>query len=230
MSHAFAAFPGTRAHLAELVRGLSVDHAALQRPLRRCDLAACGGTCCHDGVYLSPEEAGVLRELPSEDLGELAALGWERPERWVVYGKWRDVASGPKTATRPAPMRRIVADFPRHFPETRCVFLLGDARCALQVLAGRRGWHPWHLKPLTCTLHPLSIVSGPDRRPRLTLHDEGSDPQRFDDYDGFVPRTHCGRTVEGGDPAWRVLREELEAIGEIGGRDLVGEIEAWSPP
>lgn len=230
MSHAFAAFPETREDLADLVREMSLDHEALLRPLRRCDLAVCGGTCCHDGVYLSSEEARVLRELPDAERKEMGNLGWEEPDRIVVYGKWRDITSGPKTATRPAPMREIAVDYPAHFPETRCVFLLRDSRCALQVLAGRRGWHPWHLKPLTCTLHPLAIVSGPDRKPRLTLHDEESDPQRFDDYDGFACRTHCGRTVEGGEPAWRVLREELAALGEIGGRDLSGEMEAATTP
>jgi hypothetical protein len=32
---------------------------------------------------------------------------------------------------------------------------------------------------------------------------------------------------ERGEPAWRVLRPELEMLGEIGGRDFVAEISAY---
>ncbi len=224
MSHAIAAFPETREFLAETVRGMTLDGKALQRPLRRCDLNSCGGTCCHDGVYLSSEEARVIRALSDSASTELKAIGAELPKQTVVYGKWRDVAAGPKTAVKVAPMRGKVPDYPDHFPETNCVFLLPDARCSLQVLATNRGLHPWHYKPATCWLHPLSVVSGPDYKPRLTLFSAKTDPQRFDNYDGFVSRTHCGQTCEGGEPAWRVLHQELETLGQIGDRDLIGEL------
>mgnify|MGYP003641018665 CR=1 FL=1 len=225
MSHAIAAFPETRGLLAETVSGMSLDYEALQRPLKRCDLAACGGTCCHDGVYLSSEEAGVIREVSGTASAELKEIGLDLPEQTVVYGKWRDVTSGPKTATRKVDMHQKVSDYPAHFEDTNCVFLLPDARCGLQVLAMDRGLHPWHYKPMTCWLHPLSITAGQNHKPVLTLYSDQSDPQRYDDYDGFVCRTHCGRTCEGGEPAWRVLEMELRALGEIGGRDIVAEIE-----
>lgn len=121
-------------------------------------------------------------------------------------------------------MKEKVADYPEHFPNTNCVFLLDDARCALQSLAVEEGKHPWHYKPLTCWLHPLSISSGPKHKPMLTLYSEENDPQRYPDYDGFVCRTQCGRTCSGGEPAWQVLRWEIETLGEIGGRDLIAEI------
>lgn len=226
MSHAIAAFPESRETLADTVSGMSLDIAALSRPLRRCNLTACGGTCCHDGVYLSSEEARVVRNLAGERRGELEALGAELPEQVVVYGKWRDAASGPKTATKPSLMRAKVGDYPEHFPETSCVFLLDDARCALQVMATKEDKHPWTYKPLTCWLHPLSITSGPNHKPLLTLYSVVTDPQRYPDYDGFVCRTHCGRSQEAGELAWQVLRWEIETLGEIGGRDLIAEIEA----
>ena len=224
MSHAIAAFPETREFLGDTVREMSIDVEALQRPLRRCDLGKCGGTCCHDGVYLSSEEARVLREFSKEAAEDLAQVGADLPEQTVVYGTWRDITSGPKTATRSAPMKEMAESYPDHFPETRCVFLLPDSRCSLQVLAMERGLHPWHYKPLTCWLHPLSITAGSDRKPRLTLYSEKTDPQRFDDYDGFVCRTHCGRTEPEGEPAWKVLEWELNTLGEVAGRDLVAEI------
>ncbi len=226
MTHAIAGFPQSRENLADMVREMSLDVEALSRPLRRCELSRCRGTCCHDGVYLSSEEARVVRDCSSEVGEALSREGLALPKQTVVYGKWRDVTSGPKTATRPAPERAAISDYPPHFPKTSCVFLLPDARCGLQVWAQDQGLHPWHFKPLTCWLHPLSIIAGSDHKPRLTLYSEATDPQRYEDYDGFACRTHCGRAEEGGEPAWRVLREELETLGEMAGRDLAAEIQS----
>lgn len=224
MDRAITAYPETLAWLGATVSSMEVDSEALQRPLRRCDLAVCRGTCCHDGVYLGPEEAEVLREVVSEARSELEAMGLELPPQPVVYGSWRGTISGPKTAVRAEPKHGLVEGYPTHFPETACVFLLADARCALQSLAMDRGLPPWFYKPLTCWMHPLALDGVEEDRPVLTLHDEANDPQRFPDYDGFASRTHCGRTCAGGDPAWRVLEEELGFLGKLGSRDLVGEL------
>lgn len=224
MSHAFAAYPKTYESFAELLRGIEIDFRSLLRPLRRCDLSECRGTCCHDGVYLEPEESEGIRKLAGENRVEFEQMGLELPASPIVYGKWREY-SGPKTATRPAPMRQMAVDYPKHFPETNCVFLLGDARCGLQVLAEKQGLAPWYYKPITCWMHPLSIDSTDGGRSRLTLHDETNDPQVYSDYNGFTCRTHCGRTCEDGEPAYLVLKEELEMLGRIGGRDIVEEIE-----
>lgn len=223
MNRAITAFSESIARLATMIRGVVVDKEALQRPLKLCDLSKCRGTCCHDGVYLNSEEANVVRSLAGESRKEFESLGLDLPDQVVVYGRWRDVTSGPKTATRPEPMHETVPDYPEHFADTNCVFLMPDARCGLQALAVNRGLHPWFYKPSTCWLHPLSIVSGPDGRKRLTLYSNENDPQRFDDYDGFVPKTHCGRTCTGGEPAFKVLAGEIGMLGEIGGRDLLGE-------
>ncbi len=40
---------------------------------------------------------------------------------------------------------------------------------------------------------------------------------------------YVGRTVEDGEPAWKVLAEELSELGEIGGRDLLAEIQEAGP-
>ncbi len=226
MNRAITAFSDSMKRLAEMIREVVVDKDALQRPLKLCDLAECRGTCCHDGVYLNSEEATVIRELVAGSREDFETLGLDLPEQVVVYGKWRDVTSGPKTATRSEPMHETVSDYPEHFADTNCVFLMPDARCGLQALAVKRGLHPWFYKPSTCWLHPLSIVSGPGGAKKLTLHSDETDPQRFDDYDGFVPRTHCGRTCVGGEPAFKVLGGEIARLGEIGGRDLLSECES----
>lgn len=225
MDRVITAFPETLAWLGGVVSAMEIDAAALHRPLGRCDLRSCRATCCHDGVYLGPEESAVIQSLTETDRESIEAQGLELPEQSIVYGVWRDVAAGPKTAVRPD-SKQDMPDYPTHFPRTACVFLLADFRCALQSLAVSRGLDPWHYKPLTCWMHPLAIDGIEEDRPVLTLHQENNDPQRFPDYDGFVCHTPCGRTRPGGAPAWRVLEDELRYLGRIGGRDLIAEIEA----
>lgn len=222
----FNAFPLGTENLARLVQDVTLDIPALCRPLKACDLSVCRGTCCHDGVYLTGEEANVIRELVDTDREDLEAVGADIPEKPVVYGKFRDIASGPKTATRPAPMKKWVEDYPEHFEETNCVFLLEDARCSLQVLATESGLDPWYLKPFTCWIHPLSFVTNRYGESVLTLHSPESDPHSFEDYDGFSSKTHCGRCCDSpeGKPAYEVLEAELARLGEIGDRDLLREI------
>jgi hypothetical protein len=58
------------------------------------------------------------------------------------------------------------------------------------------------------------------------MEDERTDPCRLPHYAGFVAATHCGRTEQQGPPAYEVLREELDFLGRIVGRDLYGEIVA----
>ena len=225
----FSAYGATLSSLRVLVRDLEIDHEALARPLQPCDLGRCRGTCCHDGVYLDPDEAPVLRALVEEARAEIEATGASLPDHPIVSGSWRGTVSGPKTATRSEPMAENAEAYPAHFPDTACVFLLSDARCALQQLAVDRGLDPWYYKPATCWLHPLSIEAPPHPGgpSRLTLHTPQTDPQRFPDYDGFASRTPCGTIREdSGQPAWQVLRSEIERLGRIGGRDLIGEIEA----
>lgn len=221
-----SAFGETVGGLRDIVRHLTIDLAALSQPIQRCDLARCRGTCCHDGVYLDRAEVKVLGDLVDRHREELSALGADLPAEPIVRGDWRGVVSGPKTATRPWPMSELADDYPAHFPDTACVFLLPDARCALQQFAIDRGHDPWFFKPATCWMHPLSIDQPESGPPRLTLHNADTDPQRFPDYDGFACRTHCGRIVSDGEPAWSVLAWEIGHLGRIGGRDLLGEIRA----
>lgn len=226
MHRAIAAYHQTLEWLAELVSGIKLDTAALRRPLRRCHLIDCGGNCCHDGAYLGEEEAKVIREVVKTSRSDFERLGLDLPDQVVVFGSWQDTVSGPKTATRPSPMKARVAGYPDHFPDTACVFLLDDARCGLQVLAQERSLPPWFYKPVTCWLHPLTIEGHEADQALLTLHSEENDPQRFEGYDGFVSRTHCGRTCAGGEPAYRVLDEELRFLGDLASRDFIAEIEA----
>jgi hypothetical protein len=111
-----------------------------------------------------------------------------------------------------------MGDYPAHFEETACVFLMNDSRCGLQVLANRDGKHPWYYKPFSCWLLPIKIWKS-----EIHLYTDETDPFRFPDYEGFTSRTCCGRTSESGLSAAEVLKPELEYLGRLLGRDLVAE-------
>ncbi len=220
------AFPNRAESIADIVSRAELDIESLCQPIQPCQLATCRGTCCHDGVYLSGEEAETIRTITTDLADDFTDMGLDLPERVVVYGRFRDIASGPKTATRPAPMHDMVADYPSHFADTNCVFLLPDARCALQAIAMDRGMSAWHYKPFTCWIHPLHFERGQNGQPVLTLPSAETDPHTFPDYPGFSSQTHCGRICsEGGKPAYQVLEAELRQLGELGSRDLLWEIE-----
>ena len=213
-------FPDTARHVGRLLREARLDREALSQPIRRCQLAACRGTCCHDGVYLNPDEASGVSRLARDHREFFDGIGLDLPEKPVVYGNSNGV-SGLKTATRPAPMSSLAEDYPSHFADTQCVFQTGEARCGLQLLASELGEHPWRYKPFTCWMHPLSISDG-----ALTLHNRENDPQNLPGYPGFSSQTHCGRMDACGEPAHVVLAEELEVLGKVAGRDIAHELEA----
>jgi len=214
----------TAEFVAQLVRDARLDKAALNKPLTRCDLSQCQGTCCHDGVYLESDEADTLRKLASDKAAFFKDLGLDLPKKVVVYGKWRDESAGPKTATRAEPMSKNTPDYPGHFPDTQCVFMLDDRRCSLQVLAESERRHKWFYKPFTCWLHPIAI-SGSGGIAEITLYDRKTDPHNFSDYDGFVSRTPCGQIRENcSAPAWQVLDEEFEILEKLSNRPLRKEL------
>ncbi len=204
------AYPATESALRAMLADAGLDRASFERPLARCDLAHCRGTCCSEGVTLNDEVAAVLRHLLRKEADFFRASGVDPETALEREGRaWR-------TALRPEPFHALVPDYPAHLPDTACAFLLADSRCALQALADARGLHPWHYKPLACWLHPVSI--SPEG---VVLHDAATDP--YGEHTGFTTATHCGRTAPCGRPAAEVLRAEIDFLGEVLGRDLLGE-------
>ena len=181
--------------------------------------------CCHDGVYLDPQEEEFLRELVQR-LPELAA---RLPAEFIVEGWWNGQHLGRKTATRPHEYRN--PDYPAHFPRTRCVFADEQGYCELEKLGRERGPHPWAFKPSTCWLFPLQVEAGEAEPPPARLED---DPYRVPGYPGYSTFPHCGRPDPAGKP-WRqaLLRERdylakarsLPLLNSPGHRvsDLLGE-------
>jgi len=215
----FTAYPGVEAVLARQVREAALDHEAFELPLRVCELSRCRATCCHDGAVLDAEELEGIGGALARHRGRLDAYGWHHPEPVV-----REPGRG-RTATVPAADHELAEDFPSHFPRTRCVFLDGAHRCVLQRLAIDAGRHPWWWKPVSCWMHPLLLRPPADAgRPLLTLARPGRDPASGEGYPGFGSCTPCGVARPAGPPAWQTLRGELELLGRIGRRDLLGEL------
>lgn len=213
--------------LAEQVREAVLDHDAFTVKVKACELESCRATCCHDGVYLSSEEAAGLRKLVDVYKGKLLSYGLSLPDAPVVEARG---GKSLKTATRMADEAELALDYPAHFPRTRCVFLDRQGRCGIQRLSMEQGRAPWFDKPLTCWIHPLVIqpVSRERSRPVITLVSPENDPQKGAGYPGFASCTHCGRPDNAGQPASEVLSAELKMLGEVSGRDLLGELNAES--
>jgi hypothetical protein len=213
---ATTAFAESEVALRERYGNAKLSPAEYQRPLRPCDLS-CEGMCCYGGVSVDEGTANVLQNLSKERAADFRAMGLELPDKVVAPSEWHGVV-GNITALKARPFRSLVPDFPPHFEETACVFLMDDARCGLEVLAQADGKHPWYYKPFSCWLLPIKLYDD-----EIRLFDEETDPFLFSDYDGFICRTQCGRTNEHGRAAAKVLDVELGFLGCLLGRDLVAE-------
>lgn len=224
------AYPATARALRDACGAAAVDEASFERPLARCALAACRGTCCTAGVTLNPEEAMVLEGLVRREGAALRALLPAMPDRPVVRAPtphpvdgrdpWDDDAADEapaRTALVPRRYHGVVSGYPPHFADAACAFLTPDARCALQLLAVARARHPWYWKPLACWLHPIAASAA-----RIYLPDAGTDRHAAADGPdaGFASATFCGRAAPGGAPARAVLAPELAVLGALLGRDL----------
>jgi hypothetical protein len=248
------AYPATARALAEAFGAAPLDRASFARPLARCALAGCQGTCCTEGVTLNAEEAMVIGALVRRERGALEGLlpGFPAAPLVVEGGSppgagaqgvgadevgerdgWDDddaeeddEARVTRTVLVPRRYHGVVADYPAHFGDAACAFLTPEARCALQVLAERRGRPAWYWKPLACWLHPIALapegIALPDAASdRHAARDGASGPPG-----GFASATFCGRTAPGGRPAHEVLGAELALLGRLLGRDLGAEAAA----
>lgn len=177
---------------------MSIEQEILR--LKRCDLRACEGACCYDGVYLGDKEEEHLCTIVEAHPAAFPNL----PFPFVVTRDWQGVL-GRKTAVRAHHYEN--PGYPVHFTQTRCVFALPDARCSLQVLAEANDVHPWAYKPHACWLHPLRESAVGIAPPPIKSAD---DPNRVDPhYPGYVSFTPCGSHAVDGDEWDTALSVEL---------------------
>jgi len=170
------AFDKTEVALRERCATAEFDAPSFDRKVARCDLSHCRGMCCYDGVYLDENSVDVIRKLAVERETDFRDMGLDLPEQVIMEDRWcpSTLVTSQKTALKEYPFAAIVDGYPAHFRQTACVFLLGDGRCGLQVLAEWDGKHPWYYKPLLCWLHPIALT--PES---ITLPDALTDPYIF---------------------------------------------------
>lgn len=173
----------------------------MELKLQTCDIHACEAMCCHDGVYLEPEDEAALRAIVASE----PALRAKLPEVFVVEGHWNGEHLGRKTATRPHEYRNPA--FPAHFPRTRCVFADDAGFCELEKLARGRGEHPWKYKPFTCWMFPLEEDAGQAVPPPAKAED---DPYQAPSYPGYATVVPCGKHDPQGRPWKQALERELQ--------------------
>jgi hypothetical protein len=217
MLEPITAFAATESALRVGLKDAEIDRASFERKLQPCSLERCRGTCCHEGVYVNEEVAVVIKDLCKKNADFFQEIGLDLPKE-VIVTESDDEGSFFRTPLRPFPFHKLVENYPEHFDDTACCFLLNDGRCGLQMLAQSKGKHPWFYKPQACWLHPIALVQG-----KILLHDEESDPYQEGDKRGFSSQTFCGKTNVCGQPAYIVLKDELTFLGQILGRDLIQE-------
>ena len=190
----------TEPPLHSVVDLVKIDMTQLR--LKRCELSQCEGMCCYDGVYLEEGEEEKIQAIVKAYSDFFSFV----PQIFITDGNWKNLVVGRKIAAAPHTYQN--PRFPAHFPWTRCVMSLPDARCALQVLATSLGKHPWAYKPRACWMHPL-LREGPNGIVPPPVHQE-DDPDRVDEsYPGFITYTPCGQHQEDGSPWEQVLAEEI---------------------
>jgi hypothetical protein len=214
---AFTAFRDSEISLREEYGNAPLNPKEFQRKISRCVLASCRGTCCYGGVRVDEDTAEVLQELSVDRASDFREMGLNLPSTVVAKTEWQGVP-GTITVLKSFPFRSLVAEYPAHFDETACTFLMDDGRCGLQVLGELDGKHPWYYKPFSCWLLPIKLWNQ-----EIRLFDKETDPFQFPGYEGFITQTFCGRTSECGLPAAQVLEPELSYLGQILDRDLVKE-------
>ena len=136
------AFGEYEAKIKEEFKDAKLDPTEFNRKLNACALT-CKGMCCYGGVSVDESTANVLNKLSRERASDFRDMGLDLPEQVVTRTEWHGMV-GNITAVKPRAFRSLIPDFPAHFDETACAFLMDDARCGLQVLAEKDNKHPWY--------------------------------------------------------------------------------------
>lgn len=174
--------------------------------LKQCDLKKCEALCCYDGAYLHDSEETLIMETIKRYPDHFINL----PEEPIVDGDWMGKVKGRKTATVPYISKK---DKPKHFTDTRCIFVTSDYKCSLQVLGSKIGVHPWTFKPSACWLFPLRLIKNKIIPPPKIDEKDPNDLGII--YPGFVKYTPCGIDYDDGEKWYLVLKDEINYLLNI---------------
>ncbi|MSP90375.1 MAG: hypothetical protein EXR79_00990 [Myxococcales bacterium] len=137
---------------AETVR---VD-PALFDPARgeRCRIDECHAACCSNGIWVDVHQAQRIL-AHAADVIPLLQPGCTDPDQWFGDETWEhpDFPAGVGIPT-------ALIDRPELANAPRCVLLMADWRCALQVASERLGLGWPGLKPFDCATFPLLRSEG----------------------------------------------------------------------
>jgi hypothetical protein len=238
MSHEnLTAYPQTEQACRDELSQAPVDIDSFKQHRQRCALSTCHGMCCYDGVNVNQETAEVIQKVVEEEAEFFKTIGLDLPTEVIIdderYEKlsvekteWKGLCSVKKTAVKEKPFSSIINDYPSHFDNTQCVFLLDDSRCGLQELAKEKGLHPWYYKPFSCWLFPILIAPGENQPEKIYLPSPETEPWHVpeSDYYGYSTQVPCGKHSDCGQLGYILLQEELKFLSDIVGRNFVQEI------
>ena len=233
----FTAYPQTEQGCRDQLSQADIDVDSFRQNLQRCSLSACHGMCCYNGVPVNQETAEVIQKVVKEEADFFKTIGLNLPTEVIIddpeYHKfpihtkeWGYLGSIKKTAVKEKPFSSLVNDYPSHFTNTACVFLMDDSRCGLQEMSKAKGLHPWYYKPFVCWLFPILIAPG-ENQPKIVLPSPSSDPWYVPEYDynGLCSKVPCGQPSDSGQLGYILFQDELKFFSDIVGRNFVQEIQ-----
>jgi hypothetical protein len=233
----FTAYPQTEKTCKNELGKANFDIDSFRQHRQRCSLSSCHGMCCNEGVHVNQETSEVIQRIAEEEAEFFKSLGLYLPKQVIIDDpehdefpvekwEWEGIGSIKKTAIKERNFSSLIPDYPNHFKNTVCVFLLDDSRCALQELSKAKGLHPWYYKPFTCWLFPIFIAPG-ENQPRIFLPSPKTEPWYLpeEDYAGFFTQVLCGKHSDCGQIGYILLQEELKFLSEIVGRNFLQEIQ-----
>jgi hypothetical protein len=209
--------------LQAIYKSAPLDALSFHRMYKACALSECFGMCCNGGsdFYLS-EEAETIRRVVNRHGEFFAAQNLPLPEK--IFAEERDEETGeiyPSTNTRRVTYPEGL--LPAHFPPTACIFRNDAGACTLQTLGIEQDKGGWWYKPFACWLFPIKLRHG--GKPLIHVAHASTDKYADEDYPGFVGYAKCGAECKnGGKPAYEVLAQEIAALSNLLGRDLMSEM------
>jgi hypothetical protein len=210
----------SESRIAQQLKIATFDHESLEASLSPC--TSCAGVCCSHGFYPEPDELLDLQDILDEKEEALIQLGVKKPASWFIDEEHPEFGTVKRVALNERAFSENVSNYPKYFPDTACVFLLENARCALQVLAMNEGKHKWSYKPILCSLFPLVIDEQDNGTIAVTVYDPNRSEQPRPEYDGFNADTPCGAIHQKNSlhtfPAKEVLKEELAFLSAMSER------------
>ena len=151
------AFAGAETALVESCAAAPVNGTAFaaSSPVARCANAAePAATTASTSTMTPPRSFDDSR--PTAD--EFREMGLNLPDAVIVHEQWRGSDPAAKAAVKTISVQSVVEDYPAHFNDTACVFLLEDA-LRLQVLAERMANMPGITSLSAAALHPISGIT-----------------------------------------------------------------------